>query len=260
MSSVVSKVNLLPVANCVAYSTQLIAKAVSMCRQLVNSHPYAGWSVCKSESEACASAYIYTKATGNSRLGIPGNSKNGHLQFFCTRTQQPTLCSSTIYNRSSLLYWPLPVAVLTLTSGLDFQHVVSCWCSIVIMALKCTVVELEAWERQTDRQMDGCPPQCKMPPPPVVGRGIVKRLRCCRPTGLPPQPQQYLVAFLFLTSPDMGETDTQNAAFLQCLGAPWNTAWKPGIFGNFMRWRGEFFDFWTGISGGAGLTHYNALY
>jgi len=40
----------------------------------------------------------------------------------------------------------------TLTSGFDFLLVFS----IVFLALKCTVVELEAWNRQTDGRIAAC--------------------------------------------------------------------------------------------------------
>jgi len=43
----------------------------------------------------------------------------------------------------------------TLTSGFDFQRGISYWCSVVTIAIKCTVVELDAWNRQTDRRTDG---------------------------------------------------------------------------------------------------------
>ena len=42
----------------------------------------------------------------------------------------------------------------TLTNGFDFQRRVSCWHSEVTTTLKCTVVGLEAWDRQTDGQTD----------------------------------------------------------------------------------------------------------
>ena len=44
----------------------------------------------------------------------------------------------------------------TMTSGLDYHHGVSYYCSIVSMAIKCTVFSSRgtAWDRQADGQTD----------------------------------------------------------------------------------------------------------
>jgi len=42
--------------------------------------------------------------------------------------------------------------LITVVSGFDFQRGIFCYVSIVTIALKCTVVELEAWDRWSERQ------------------------------------------------------------------------------------------------------------
>jgi len=54
-----------------------------------------------------------------------------------------------------------------LTTLFNFQHEISCVCSIVTIARKCTAVELWIWDRQTDGLHH------HLMPPPTVGRGIM---------------------------------------------------------------------------------------
>jgi len=51
-----------------------------------------------------------------------------------------------------LSFWPC-CHMDTLMSGFDFEHGVHYECSVVSIALKCTTVELGAWDTQIDGQI-----------------------------------------------------------------------------------------------------------
>ena len=99
-----------------------------------------------------------------------------------------------ITNLQNRFSWIWICHMAAVRHNFDFQHGVSYQCSVVSIALKCTTVELEAWDRQTERQTDGWTAALLIASP-TAGGALASctcawdRLPCSSPTRTPRSPR-----------------------------------------------------------------------